>query len=218
MRKTYDEGCLAAHALDLIGDRWALLVVRELMLGPRRFGAIKANLPGVATNILTRRLVELEAAGLVVRETLPPPAGVAVYALSQAGLALRGVMDALCRWGAVQPGQDPSKFISPTALMLSMRAMARPFSGQIGAHLVSAITLGFDLGDETFTATLDAQGFAPRRGAPEGSVVFRGSPNAVAPLIYGPLPVREMAAQTGAVVEGNPVVAQAAVSCFALAP
>ena len=64
-RKSYGEGCLAAHALDLIGDRWALLIVRELMLGPRRFGAIKARLPGIATNMLTRRLADLEAAGLI---------------------------------------------------------------------------------------------------------------------------------------------------------
>lgn len=218
MRKTYNEGCIAAHALDLIGDRWALLVVRELMLGPRRFGAIKANLPGVASNILTQRLGDLEGAGLIVRETLPPPAGVQVYALTGSGLALRGVIDALCRWGGAQPGHDPSKFISPTALMLSMRALAQPFRGRIGAHLVSAVDLGFDLGEETFTATLNAQGFAPARGAPEGAVVFRGSPNAIAPLIYGPLPVPEMAALTGAVAEGDPALVQAVVSCFALHP
>lgn len=75
-RKGYNEGCLAAHALDLIGDRWALLVLRELMLGPKRFGALQAGLPGIATNVLTQRLADLERTGLLTRRTLPPPASV----------------------------------------------------------------------------------------------------------------------------------------------
>lgn len=216
MRKTYNEGCIAAHALDLIGDRGALLVVRELMLGPRRFGAIKVNLPGVATNILTQRLADLEGAGLVKRQMLAPPAGVQVYALTASGLALRGVLDSLCRWGGGQPGHDPTKFISPTALMLSMRAMARPFAARIGPHLLQSVDLGFDLGEEQFAARLDADGFTPQRGEAAGAIIFRGNANAVAPLIYGPLPLTEMAALTGATVEGDPALAQAAVACFDL--
>ena len=87
-RKTYGEGCIAAHALDLIGDRWALLVVRELMLGPKRFGALRAGLPGVATNILTRRLEDLERVGIVRRRSLPAPASAPAYELAASGLAL----------------------------------------------------------------------------------------------------------------------------------
>lgn len=69
--RSYNEGCLAAHALDLVGDRWALLVVRELMLGPRRFGELREGLPGISANVLTQRLGGMEAAGLVLREGVP---------------------------------------------------------------------------------------------------------------------------------------------------
>ena len=97
--RSYEEGCIAAHALDLVGDRWALLIVRELMLGPRRFGALRRGLPGISANILTRRLTGLEDAGLLLRRTLPPPADLAVYELTAAGLALWPVLRALCLWG-----------------------------------------------------------------------------------------------------------------------
>ena len=84
-RSIYDEGCIAAHALDLLGDRWALLVTRELMLGPKRFALIRSGLPGISASVLTRRLEGLEAAGLVHRLTLPDPAGVQVYGLTALG-------------------------------------------------------------------------------------------------------------------------------------
>ena len=73
-RRRYDDACGTAHALDLIGERWALLVMRELMLGPKRFSDIRADLPGISANVLTQRLEGLEASGLVVRRRLPPPA------------------------------------------------------------------------------------------------------------------------------------------------
>ena len=85
MTRTYDDGCGIAHALDLVGERWALLVVRELLLGPKRFTDLRAGLPGVSANILSQRLRELEAEGVIERTTLPPPAGVAVYALTSRG-------------------------------------------------------------------------------------------------------------------------------------
>ena len=114
MPRTYGEGCVAAHALDLIGDRWALLIVRELMLGPKRFGAIRAGVPGIATNMLAQRLVDMEAAGLLMQEVLPPPASILAYRLTAAGEGLWPVIAALCQWGARQPGHDPRRFISPT--------------------------------------------------------------------------------------------------------
>ncbi len=74
--RSYDDACGAAHALDLVGERWALLVMRELMLGPKRFGELRADLPGISANVLTQRLEQLEAAGVLVRRKLPPPASV----------------------------------------------------------------------------------------------------------------------------------------------
>ncbi len=114
-RSVYEEGCIAAHALDLLGDRWALLVIRELMLGPKRFQLIRAGLPGISASVLTQRLEGLEGGGILGRVTLPDPAGVQVYKLTELGRGVRPVIDALCTFGAQLPGHDPTKFISPSA-------------------------------------------------------------------------------------------------------
>ena len=100
MHKGYDQYCPVAHALDLVGDRWALLVVRELMPGPKRYTDLTEHLPGIGTNILATRLRDLEAAGIVVRRTLPPPAASRVYELTDYGQELRPVIRELSLWGA----------------------------------------------------------------------------------------------------------------------
>jgi len=97
--KQYGQFCSVARALDLLGDRWAMLVVRELLLGPKRYTDLLDGLPGVGTNVLAVRLRELEEAGIIAREKLPPPAASTVYALTEDGLALRPVVDELARWG-----------------------------------------------------------------------------------------------------------------------
>src|SRR3954471_20548133 len=84
-RRHYNDACGAAHALELIGERWALLVMRELMLGPKRFGDLRASLPGISANVLTQRLGDLEQAGVVLRRKLPPPASAQVYELTPWG-------------------------------------------------------------------------------------------------------------------------------------
>src|SRR3954467_1029444 len=93
--RTYEDSCGVAHGLDLVGERWALLVVRELMLGAKRFGELKADLPGVSANVLTHRLLELEAAGLLTRRKLPKPASVWVYELTDWARELEPVMQLL---------------------------------------------------------------------------------------------------------------------------
>src|SRR5215208_5841307 len=87
-RRTYGDGCAIAHGLDLIGERWALLIVRELLLGPKRFTDLKAGLPNASPNVISDRLRELERAGVVTRDTLPPPAGSRVYELTDWGRGL----------------------------------------------------------------------------------------------------------------------------------
>lgn len=100
MGKHYDQYCPLAHALDLVGDRWALLVVRELMRGPQRYTDLVDGLPGIGTNILAARLRGLEQAGLVTRRTLPPPAASKVYELTDYGHGLQAAMRELALWGA----------------------------------------------------------------------------------------------------------------------
>src|SRR5207237_10090293 len=105
-RRRYGDGCGTAHALELIGERWALLVLRELMLGPKRFSDIRADLPGISANTLTQRLEELEQAGVLRRESLPPPASGQVYGLTEWGYQSKPIMGALARWGTRSPAHD----------------------------------------------------------------------------------------------------------------
>jgi DNA-binding HxlR family transcriptional regulator len=97
--KSYGQRCPLARALDLIGERWTFLVVRELLLGPRRYTDLLDGLPGVGTNILAARLATLQSAGLVAKRTLPAPTAVTVYELTDAGRALRPTVRALSEWG-----------------------------------------------------------------------------------------------------------------------
>ena len=100
MARNYDQYCPVAHALDAVGDRWALLVARELMQGPKRYTDLAEGLPGIGTNILAARLRHLETAGVVTKKTLPPPAASRVYELTDYGLELKPVIRELALWGA----------------------------------------------------------------------------------------------------------------------
>ena len=99
MSKRYDQYCPVAHALGLVGERWALLIVRELLHGPQRYTDLTANLPGIGTNILAARLKDLEACGILAKRRLPPPAASQVYELTEYGQALKPVVRELAVWG-----------------------------------------------------------------------------------------------------------------------
>ena len=209
--RSYGEGCLAAHALDLVGDRWALLVVRELMFGPKRFGAIRQRLPGIATNMLTRRLTDLETAGVLVRREMPPPASVTVYELTHAGLGLGPVIRELCRWAVTVPGHDHRLPISPMALMLSMQAMMMPGGGDF--------TAGFDIQGERFVVTVQGDRIDTRRAdPPQAELQFSGTGNDLAVAVYGPQPLRQVVQQGLIGFQGDPGAGQAFIDRFRLAP
>src|SRR3954447_2452212 len=104
--RTYGDGCGIAHALDLLGERWALLVVRDLLLGPKRFTDLRSGLPNVSPDVLSQRLRELEAGGLLARRRVPPPAAAQVYELTERGRALEAVLLELGRWGTAVPFPD----------------------------------------------------------------------------------------------------------------
>ncbi|KUJ69474.1 transcriptional regulator [Streptomyces albus subsp. albus] len=99
-RRSYDQYCASARALDAVGDRWTLLIVRELLAGPRRYTDLHADLPGVSTDVLATRLKDMEAQGLATRRKLPPPGAVTVYELTARGSRLVPVLTALAEWGA----------------------------------------------------------------------------------------------------------------------
>ncbi|MEU9559249.1 winged helix-turn-helix transcriptional regulator [Streptomyces fumanus] len=104
-RRSYDQYCSAARALDVVGDRWTLLIVRELLAGPRRYTDLHADLPGVSTDVLASRLRDMEREGLATRRRLPPPGAVSVYELTARGRALLPVLQALGAWGAGELGE-----------------------------------------------------------------------------------------------------------------
>lgn len=125
-KRTYGDSCAAAHALDLVGERWALLVVRELLLGPKRFTDLRAGLPNVSPNVLSQRLHELEESGLVSRRRLGPPVSAQVYDLTEWGSELEQVLIYLGRWGRRSPLRELDANISTDAIMLAVRAHFDP--------------------------------------------------------------------------------------------
>lgn len=209
----YGDACGAAFAMELIGERWSLPIIREMMLGPRRFGEIRAELPGLSAKTLTERLESLEGTGIVRRETLPPPASVQVYALTDWGLALEPVMQELGRWAVRSTLHDPTLPITPVSLMLSMRTMIVP--GRIGDL---ALTVCFEVGTARFFARL-ADGELAIRIAGDGDPVpdLRFIAEAGFPYLatfYGKFP----AAEVGLAVEGDAELARRFIDLFSLPP
>ena len=120
--RTYGDGCAIARALDLVGDRWALLVIRELLLGPKRYTDLRRGLPNASPNVLSQRLDELERAGVVRRRKLPPPAGSRVYELTDWGLELEELVMSLGRWAARSPTPASDAPIGVDSVVLALRA------------------------------------------------------------------------------------------------
>lgn len=180
-KRGYDDACGTAHALELIGERWSLLVLRELMLGPRRFSGLKADLPGISANVLTQRLAELEQRGLVRRTRLPPPASVQVYEATDWGLEAEPIVQALGRWAARSPRHDPTLPISGVSILLSFRTMIdRDKARALNARI------GFSFGDSAYVARLGGGEIEVERGDTSGcDAIFTADPTALAAVVYG---------------------------------
>ena len=213
-RRSYDDACGAAHALDLIGERWALLVMRELMLGPKRFSDLRADLPGISANVLTQRLEGLGAAGVLTRRKLPPPAGAQVYELTPWGYESEPIVQALGRWAVRSPRHDPSLPLSATSLMLSFRTMFDPRRAQgLDARI------GFRIGAESFLVQLAEGRIEVTRGALDGAeLVFTGTAPAIAAAVYGGQALDVLEAAGALRVEGDRALAERFVTLFPLPP
>jgi DNA-binding HxlR family transcriptional regulator len=213
-RRQYEDACATAHALDLVGERWALLVMRELMLGPRRFSDLRGSLPGISANVLTQRLEGLEAAGVLMRHKLPPPAATQVYELTEWGYESEPIFQALGRWATRSPAHDPSLPFSTVSLMLSLRTM---FDAR-RAHGIDA-RIGFRLGDETFLGHVTPKSIEIMRRSLEGAdVVFTGSAANIARAIYAGQPIDALETDSALRIEGDRAVAEQFVSLFPLPP
>lgn len=187
-KRIYEDACATAHALDLLGERWSLLIVRELMLGPRRFSELRGDLPGISANVLTQRLEGLEASGILSRRKLPPPAGVQVYELSAWGYEAEPIFQALGRWAARSPFHDPTLPFSKASLILSMRTMFSPECSEDGS-----LRIGIDVGGDIFMARVESGHLDVRRTSIEDAqAVVAGAPAMLAAALYGGVPLPEL--------------------------
>ncbi len=216
-KRSYYEGCAAAHALDLVGERWALLVVRELLLGPKRFTDLRDGMPNVSPNVLAQRLRDLEAIGVVVKHKLPPPAASQVYELSNWGRELEPVIMALGRWGVRSPAMPFTAPTSPSSMIVALETMFDPsaaegFTGSVDLHL----------GDETFRAVVGEEGLtishAPPRPASPADATIRSDTDTVKGLAFGSLPLAAALKMDGLIFEGDQQKAERFFTLFRLPP
>jgi DNA-binding HxlR family transcriptional regulator len=211
-KRSYEDGCAAAHALDLVGERWALLIVRELVFGAKRFTDLRAGLPGISPNVLTLRLEELEQASVLRRRRLLPPAATSVYELTDWGRELVPILLALGRWGARSPLLAEGLPVSTASLMMSLQAM---FNAERAGDAVG--TVGFELGDERFHASVGADGLVLARGEAEApDARLAGSTPALAEVIYGGRKLRDALKAGDLALEGDKAWARRFLTFFPL--
>ncbi|MGI8879634.1 MAG: winged helix-turn-helix transcriptional regulator [Jatrophihabitans sp.] len=190
--RTYGDGCGIARALDVVGERWALLVVRELLLGPQRFSDLRHALPNASSNLIADRLHELEDRDVVARRRLPPPAGSAVYELTEWGQQLEPIVLALGEWGTRAPFPSGPITLSASSAVIALRSFARPDRSK------PPLTIDLQLDDRAWTARASAGRLRVRSGAPGRSdVVVRSDPVSFADTFGNP------GALTTAVAEGR---------------
>ena len=212
-KRRYDEACAATHAMDILGERWAVPVMRELMLGPRRFSELKSSINGISANVLTQRLGSLEAAGVTRRKTLLPPASVQVYELTEWGYEAAPILQVMGRWAVRSPMHDPTRPFSATSLMLSLRTM---IDQEAAATLDGTILLRLD--DEDYYWTKADGAIDIGRGAPPKSprVTISGAPSILAGWFYGGGEDAMLSAADELTVEGDLNFAMRFADCFGM--
>jgi len=179
-KRTYGDRCGVARALDLVGERWALLVVRELLLGPKRFTDLRAGLPHVSPDVLAQRLRELEEAGIVRRGKLPPPAASRIYELTERGRELEPVVVELGRFGSVAPFPPGEAEIGVDALAVALKSLFAP-SATDGLPA----TYELRLGEDRFRAEIAGGRFDIARGtadAPDATI--ESDPGTLATVLW----------------------------------
>jgi DNA-binding HxlR family transcriptional regulator len=192
--------------MELLGERWAMLVLRELAYGPRRFSELKADLTGISANVLTQRLAELEARGLVRKTRLPPPASVQVYEATDWGLEAVPLIASLGRWAARSPWHDPTLQMSHVSVIMSLQTLLSP---ALADGLRARI--GFRFGETSYVTTLhDGRLDVERTKVENCDVEFSGSPSEVAAVIHGGAPLEIIR------IEGDITLARRFITLFPL--
>jgi DNA-binding HxlR family transcriptional regulator len=207
-KRRYDDACGLAHAMELLGERWAMLVLRELAYGPRRFSELKADLHGISANVLTQRLTELEGRGLVRKIKLPPPASVQVYEATEWGLEVVPLIASLGKWAARSPWHDPKLPLSHVSVIMSLQTLLSP---QRADGLQARV--GFRFGEADYVVIVDNGRLDVQRGEViDCDVVFSGTPTQIAAVIHGGAPLEMIR------IEGDMELAKRFITLFPLPP
>jgi DNA-binding HxlR family transcriptional regulator/putative sterol carrier protein len=182
-RRTYGDGCAIARGLDLVGERWALLVVRELLLGPKRFTDLKHGLPNASPNVISERLRELERAGIVKRHKLPPPASSRVYELTDWGRELEETVISLGRWAARSPSPSDAP-VGLDSLVLALRTLFDP-----GAAKGLRASYELRLGQDRFRIEVSDDEIEVARGeADQADATIDTDPDTLTAVLWGGRP------------------------------
>jgi DNA-binding HxlR family transcriptional regulator len=203
-KRTYGDACGIARALDVLGERWALMVVRELLLGPKRFTDIRAGLPQLSADVLAHRLRDLEAAGVVARRTLPPPAPARIYELTASGRALEPALVELGRWGgtyAAPPEADSG--MSLDSHILSLQTL---FDPALADGFEARVQL--ELGEEAFRATVGDGALEVERGHHESPhATVRTNPRTLIDVLHERRKLDDVLSARDLEIEGDEAIA-----------
>jgi DNA-binding HxlR family transcriptional regulator len=211
-RRTYGDGCAIAHGLDLVGERWALLVVRELLLGPKRFTDLKKGLPNASPNVISERLRELERAGVVERDKLPPPAGSRVYKLTDWGSGLEDTVVSLGRWAARSPSQPREAPIGADSVALALRAR---FDPDFAKGLRASYELR--LGEDSFRVEVsDHQLALARGGVDQPDATIDSDPGTLAAVLWNERPLGDAQRAGDLKIDGDQAAVERLVRLFPL--
>jgi len=212
----YEDACGTAFGLEVLGERWAMLIVRELLLGSLRFSDLKNNLPGISAKVLTERLESLRKWGVLTRRQTPPPLAAQVYELTEWGYHAEPAIMELGRWAARSVMHNPHLPLSAASLMTSMKTM------QLPDRMAAApdMTVGMVVGLEHYCVSIAGGEFAGRRGecGPCDVLLRAPAPMVIAGALYADIPPEALEAEAGLVVEGDRALLKRFLTLFGLPP
>jgi DNA-binding HxlR family transcriptional regulator len=209
--KSYGQFCGVARALEIVGERWALLIVRDLLVGPRRYTDLRKGLPRIPTNVLATRLKELEQAGVVVRRVQPRPSGAVVYELTEYGAELDGIVLALGRWGAQRLGErGDDEIATADSMIMALRSTFR------GGGLRAAYELRF--GPIVIHAVVDGDSLVVGEGPLPASDLVIETTEPLRPLLAGEVTAVEMVAKGTIRLEGRAELLDRFAEAFRIGP
>ena len=212
-KRTYGDPCGIARALDVVGERWALLVVRELLLGPKRFTDLRAGLPHLGPDVLSQRLRELEQAGVLRRDQLPPPAASRIYELTDWGRQLEPVVLGLGRWGSRAPFPVAHGALGVDALMLALKTLYDPdrADGLLGS------TYELRLAGQPFEVRPTGGALeVSRGGATDPVATIATDPETLQQILWHELPLRDAVRAGGLTIAGDRETAERLLGVFPL--